>query len=264
MNKNIILGGVLLLLVIIGGVTIYQLTRTEPDVVVVESTEDINSPTSTNLSVARDAVLGYEFSYQDGPKGYVTIEDTSSDNPDFVSGIMLANWSDYEEFITATDVREGPPTMNVRVYNNPQSLTIADWLAEHGGEVNYATASKEEETTVAGAPAIYLLTDGLYQTNTYVVAHNNNVYVLSGSYIDVNDQINSDFEVLVESFTFIDGPARPQGKIDPAVACLHALSYMLFQSGEAADAFLAECEAGEHPEVIDRYIESLGMDGAII
>lgn len=264
MNKNIILGGVLLLLVIIGGVTIYQLTQREPEVVVVQSTEDINSPTDSNLSVARDAVLGYEFNYQDGQEGYVTFEDTNSDNPDFVSGIILADWEEYEEFTTSTDVREGPPTMNVRVYNNPQSLTASQWLTEHGSEVNYATVSKEEATTVAGVPAIYLLTDGLYQTNTYVVAHNNHIYILSGSYIDVNDQINSDFEVLVESFNFIDKPAMPQGKIDPAAACKHALTYMLFQSGEDADTFIAECEAGEHPEVIDRYIESLGVDGAII
>ncbi|MFN3188456.1 MAG: hypothetical protein ACK42D_02855 [Candidatus Paceibacteria bacterium] len=263
MNKNIILGVILALIIVVGGVAIYQLTRPAPTVVV-QSTVDVNLPGNSNLSVARDAVLGYEFSYRDGQQGYITLEDNGSTHPDFVSGIILANWSEYEEFISATDAREGSPTMNVRVYNNSKSLTASAWLKEHGSEVHYVTASNEEATTVAGVPALYLLTDGLYQTNTYVVAHNNHIYVLSGSYLDVNDQINTDFEALVESFTFIDNSSRPQGRIDPAVACRYALTYMSFASGEDADAFVAECEAGEHPEVINRYIESLGIDGAII
>ncbi len=261
MNKNIIVLGILLIIVV-GGVGIYQLAQKKSDVVT-ENTDGLSTGDS-RYNVARDAVLGYEFTYRDGQQGYITLEDTGSTDPDFFSGIILVDWGEYEEAVTATDVREGPPTMNVRIYNNPKSLTASAWLKEHGAEVNYVTASKEEEATVANTPAIYLLTDGLYQSNTYIVAHNKHVYVLSGSYRDINDPIYTDFQKLVASFTFIENPSMPQGKIDPAIACQYALTYMSFQSGEDADAFLAECVAGEHPDVIDRYIESLGVDGAVI
>jgi len=58
--------------------------------------------------------------------------------------------------------------------------------------------------------------------------------------------------------------ALPQGKINVQVACESALMYTTFTDGAAADAFVAECVEGKHPDVIDRYIESLGVDGATI
>lgn len=56
----------------------------------------------------------------------------------------------------------------------------------------------------------------------------------------------------------------PQGKINVQVACESALMYTTFTDGAAADAFVAECVLGKHPDVIERYIESLGVDGATI
>lgn len=58
--------------------------------------------------------------------------------------------------------------------------------------------------------------------------------------------------------------AMPQGKINVQVACESALMYTTFTDGAAADAFVAECVEGKHPDVIERYIESLGVDGATI
>lgn len=54
------------------------------------------------------------------------------------------------------------------------------------------------------------------------------------------------------------------GKIDPRVACESALMYTTFETGEQADAFIVECIEGKHPEVINRYIESIKLDGATI
>jgi len=56
----------------------------------------------------------------------------------------------------------------------------------------------------------------------------------------------------------------PVGKIDPRVACESALVYTTFENGEQADAFVAECIDGKYPEVINRYIESMELDGATI
>ncbi|OGG41982.1 hypothetical protein A2837_02120 [Candidatus Kaiserbacteria bacterium RIFCSPHIGHO2_01_FULL_46_22] len=48
------------------------------------------------------------------------------------------------------------------------------------------------------------------------------------------------------------GPA-PETKINIEVVCEGALAYMSFPDGDSADEFVAECKAGEHPEVIERY-----------
>jgi hypothetical protein len=56
----------------------------------------------------------------------------------------------------------------------------------------------------------------------------------------------------------------PTGKIDVRVACESGLMYTTFSSSEEADVFVAECVEGKYPEVIERYIESMDLDGAKI
>lgn len=56
-----------------------------------------------------------------------------------------------------------------------------------------------------------------------------------------------------------------QGKLNIDVVCESALSYMTFTDGASADAFVAECKEGKHPEVIDHYKVQMGLgDGAAI
>ncbi len=58
------------------------------------------------------------------------------------------------------------------------------------------------------------------------------------------------------------------GKIDVNEICNGALASMTFTDGAAADAFVQECIDGQHPEVIQNYMQQLqsnnGMDGAAI
>ncbi len=56
----------------------------------------------------------------------------------------------------------------------------------------------------------------------------------------------------------------PQGKIDVEVACRSALAYTTFTDAASAEVFVQECKDGKHPDVIQRYIESLGLDGATV
>lgn len=55
------------------------------------------------------------------------------------------------------------------------------------------------------------------------------------------------------------------GKLDINAVCEGALAYMTFSDGASADAFVAECKEGKHPEVIEKYKADmqLGEDAAI-
>ena len=53
-------------------------------------------------------------------------------------------------------------------------------------------------------------------------------------------------------------------KIDVRAVCEGALAYTDFASAEAAAGFVTDCIAGKHPEIISRYIDGLGVDGAVI
>ncbi len=58
---------------------------------------------------------------------------------------------------------------------------------------------------------------------------------------------------------------EPQAKIDINAVCEGALAYKTFPDGASADAFVAECKEGKHPEVIDQYKQQMNLgDGAAI
>lgn len=73
-------------------------------------------------------------------------------------------------------------------------------------------------------------------------------------------------------YTFTQGvsetgtPPQPSAqKLNIDEVCQGALAYMTFPDGKAAEAFVADCKAGKHPEVIERYKKDNGMsDGATI
>lgn len=58
---------------------------------------------------------------------------------------------------------------------------------------------------------------------------------------------------------------KPQGKLDINAVCQGALAYMSFSDAASADAFVAECKEGKHPEVIERFKADMNLgDGAAI
>jgi hypothetical protein len=58
---------------------------------------------------------------------------------------------------------------------------------------------------------------------------------------------------------------KPQGKLDINAVCQGALAYMTFSDGASADAFVAGCKEGNHPEVIERFKADMNLgDGAAI
>lgn len=151
-----------------------------------------------------DATYGYSFEYKKGPDGYVTIEDNQSEDPDFVTGLLLFNKNEYEEFAQATEPREGPPSISLRVYQDSEQLAPLAWAKQHPRESNIELANREPmEDVVGGSKAIRYTADGLYPMDILVVANGKHVYMLSVAYPDGEAPIYSDFLQLVSSFTFI-------------------------------------------------------------
>ncbi|MEJ0054001.1 MAG: hypothetical protein WDN10_04780 [bacterium] len=67
------------------------------------------------------------------------------------------------------------------------------------------------------------------------------------------------------SYPSDENGAPAQGKLNINVVCEGALAYMTFPDGESAQKFVAECKAGEHPEVIERYKAEMHLgEGAAI
>lgn len=50
------------------------------------------------------------------------------------------------------------------------------------------------------------------------------------------------------------------GKIDMDVICEGSLAYMTFADSKKADAFVADCKVGKHPEVVEQYLKNMNLD----
>lgn len=223
--------------------------------------------------VAREA--GFAFAYDDE---YI-VDDMSDfvgeENADDVVAVYrIMNAEEKEELENSEGGREGPPTITVMVHDNPNNLSASLWVDENSrfSNIEMILGEADRDAVVGGANAVRYTSDGLYVTDNAVVAHGGLIYHFSGSYHEVDSVIHQDFKDLLESVEFVETPEQMEGeggattdaKIDVRVACESALAYMLFESGVEADQFIEECVRGEHPDVVERYVESIGLDGAAI
>jgi len=231
-----------------------------------------SSPISDKGSEARTYTLeseGLAFTYRGGTNGYQLEEQDISglENTLLKKSISLVPTMDYEDQKNRVG-GEGSPSLHLAVYTNDLKQSTSMWLDAHPSESNSALiVGDTTEMVVGGANAVGYTIDGLYRTDMVVIVNGEYVFVASASYEDSDSVTKVDFPTWLQSFNFIpiaEQLGAPQGKIDVDVACKSALTYSLFQSGEEADRFVAECKEGKHPDVIERYLQGLGVDGAVI
>src|SRR3990167_6780193 len=149
--------------------------------------------------------VGFSFEYRERPQGYFLQEPRGADeHPDFAEVLVLTNKKEHEELLQSTNGREGPPTITMLIFNNPERLSPSAWADANLGLSNIGLIRGEVvETSVAGAPAIRYTADGLYLSDTLIVANGGYIYAITGSYLEENSRIRQDFEPFLASITFI-------------------------------------------------------------
>jgi len=55
----------------------------------------------------------------------------------------------------------------------------------------------------------------------------------------------------------------PLGKLNIDLVCENATSYMKFADAKSLDAFVADCKAGKHPEVIEKYKADMNLGDGV-
>lgn len=218
--------------------------------------------------------LGVSFEYKSGLDNYV-VDDLSSLIGEQPSGTKVLgayrvmNTKDKIELETAEGGYEGPPTINLLIFSNNNNQSASMWVDSFPlfSNINLVIGDVDRDAVVGGANAVKYRTDGLYRSDNVVVAHGGYIYHFTGSFMEEQSAIHRDFQQLIDSVEFtpiIKNDNTSQMKIDISVACNSALAYMLFASGEEADQFISDCIEGKHPEVIERYISDMNLDGASI
>lgn len=223
---------------------------------------------NTESATYSDTALGLAFDYPTGDSGYVLEEKQPSEGETkLLRTVILMESADHARITSNPPVGgEGPPVIAIHVFKNEAKQFPLDWAMDNQEYSNYnlKMSADESELVIGGANAIGYMADGLYASENVIVAHGEYMYVITGQFLDTDSKLRLDFKPLLESVRFVSSESAPAGRININAVCEGALAYMTFPDGEAAEKFLTDCKEGKHPEVIQQYIDRLGLDGATI
>jgi hypothetical protein len=186
---------------LIGGYYLYMYWALGNDSVGVDQTPQTKSTYSKSD-------IGLEFDYAEGPDGYVIDERMPVDlGTGLIKNIILTRTDDTLNAPPAGG--EGPAVITISVFENTKKQFPRTWADENIQYSNINLIRGEvEETVVGGANAIRYMADGLYASENVVVAHGDNVYVITGQFIDQDSPIHRDYQDLVNSIRFIPAPGQ--------------------------------------------------------
>ena len=100
---------------------------------------------------------------------------------------------------TLTAPMDGPPMITIDVYDNPDELSAAEWVAEH---TNWILRDKAPELVeVGGRSFLFYFWDGLYAGKSAITVHDDTIAVFSVTWISEDDALVSQFSDLLSSVT---------------------------------------------------------------
>ena len=150
---------------------------------------------------------GLQFEYRIDPEPYrmTGVGRTGDELTHFQYRYELMLESAYDELQASDEPREGPPTITVTVYDNPDELDPTDWGPEMGQFADLDTILDEPDfVSVDGVEGTQYMADGLYVADVVWVASGGFLYRFAGEYIDDRDDIRDDFWFLIDSVQFTD------------------------------------------------------------
>jgi hypothetical protein len=105
---------------------------------------------------------------------------------------------------TAPQYGEGPPTISMSVFQNPEGLSAAEWVRgdERSNWKLIVDDRASTTTTVGGLPALWYHFSGLYETDSVAVSANGKIFLFSVGWLEPQDQTRTDFQTLLKSVQF--------------------------------------------------------------
>ncbi len=152
-----------------------------------------------------DERIGVRLSYRTEPHGYmVKAAVPAPSDPTFIKGYEFMLIDDAEAMQRGMGDTEGPATIMLFAYKNPDRLAPSVWASANPSLSGIQRArSDTDDMAVGGANGVRYVADGLYLTDTVIVAEGNLMYVITGSYIDEYDATFVDFDPFLESIEFM-------------------------------------------------------------
>ncbi|HVS79793.1 MAG TPA: hypothetical protein VHF05_02335 [Candidatus Paceibacterota bacterium] len=193
MNKQLIIaGGILLLLVLGAGAVFFAAPRLAPEgnpPAEEPRTEELNTYSSTELGLAFRYPANYELRQSSGEKG-----------AEYEARIMLAEAGKAD---AAGGPVPGEPGMSITVdvYPLAGGMTAEKWIIDSPDSNYRFAAAPYRLVSIGGKEFATFSWSGLYEGDTAVHAENGRLYVVTATYIAPDDMTRSDlWNVILPTF----------------------------------------------------------------
>lgn len=156
--------------------------------------EDVPDEAPT-VQIYDSAAYGLRFSY---PESYVLTEHDAGSGERTHHTIVLM---DSTAAANLPIGGEGPPAISIDIFGNDiDALPVEAWIKNTSAS-NYKLSTDQTLTpaTVGGSAGLSYTWDGLYRGESTVIAHGDNILMLSGTYMDSTDAIRTDFSELLRT-----------------------------------------------------------------
>lgn len=148
----------------------------------------IGNNQSENTYVSDD----YGFSFE-VPEGYEVLEVEDSEHNRH--SIVMSRTEDN----VVPENGEGPPAITIDIFESVSEDTVESWIQGNNISNFGIMTGSLEEIKVDGTSAVRYSWDGLYRGRSVAFMTDNNVILVSGTYLEESDPIYSDFDKVVSS-----------------------------------------------------------------
>lgn len=191
MKKNTAIAVIVALIVVFGLFTLF----TNNTVPLVE--ENLSQGGKASMVPYANQDFGLAFEY---PSNLYLKERTDVGSP-LLAVVLVEDTQEHRDLLDGkvTDAREGSIGITVDVYENPGNLSASDWVKN---DTNWVVAnSTAEPITVGTHEGVTYTWSGLYEGKTVVLTQGTKAYVFSVTWMDPEDQMVRDFEMVLNSFS---------------------------------------------------------------
>lgn len=191
---------VIIILVIALGITIFRHPASYmPTVYTSTSTISTSAPTGSKASMVPYSNVEGALSFEYPSNLYIKEVKGGEKNPPKLALVLVQNTQENRDLLDGkiTEPREGPTSITIDVYDNKTKLDAKAWVTK---STNWVIANSATTTvTVAGMSGFSYTWSGLYEGESVVLAKGDKAYVFSMTWLDPNDQIVRDFDMILNS-----------------------------------------------------------------
>jgi hypothetical protein len=171
------------------------------------STNGDGTPASPNQPTTPYDLSKYDLSFEYPNTYFVIGSSTGNGSRAPLTQISLAHDTDENRHLNDPGMppREGPISISLAVYSNPDRLSPDDWARAHAAISNYAVRTGEGTmlpSAIAAHNVFQFKWDGLYSGESDIMVNGPYAYVWSVTYQNENDPIIQAFRDTLSTITF--------------------------------------------------------------